>query len=66
MNKLPIIAKVPRAMSLNALRDALHAAHLPCIVAPVDRDGVKLTPGQGISREQAAAFLAGFIAGFQA
>lgn len=63
---LPVIVAVPAALSLNALRNALHAAHLPATVAPTGRDGVKVTPGKGIDRRQVETFVKGFIAGFNA
>jgi hypothetical protein len=71
---LPVILTVPAAVSLNRLRDALHAAHLPATVAPSGRpstatapglSGVKITPGRGIDRKLVAAFVRGFIAGFE-
>jgi hypothetical protein len=60
-----IILTVPPALSLNRLRDALHAAHLPAVVAPLGSDGVKVKPGAGIDRGRVEAFVRGFIAGFQ-
>ena len=62
---LPLILTVPPALSLNRLRDALHAAHLPATVAPRGRDGVKVTPGAGICRKTVEAFVRGFVAGFE-
>lgn len=59
-----IILTVPVALCLDALRNALHAAHLPATVAPMGRDGVKVKPGKGIDRKTVEAFVKGFIAGF--
>jgi hypothetical protein len=59
-----IILTVPPALSLNRLRDALHAAHLPAVVAPLGKDGVKIKPGTGICRKSVEAFAKGFVAGF--
>lgn len=61
-----MIAIVPPDLPLDSLRNALHAAHLPARVVAVGRDGVKVTPGQGISREAVESFVKGFIAGFAA
>lgn len=65
-SRLAVIKTVSPALPLNALRDALHAAHLPATVAPLGRDGVKVTPGPGIARDAVEAFLNGFLAGFAA
>lgn len=64
--KLPIITPVPLALPVNALRDALAAAHLPATVAEIGRDGIKVTPGKGIDRRTVEAFVKGFLAGFNA
>lgn len=64
--RLAIIKTVSPALPLNTLRDALHAAHLPCTVAALGRDGVKVTHGKGIDRKTVEAFLNGFLAGFAA
>lgn len=61
-----MITLVLPALPLDALRNALHAAHLPARVVAVGRDGVKVTPGKGISREAVESFVKGFVAGFAA
>lgn len=59
-----VILTVPVALCLDALRNALHAAHLPATVTRYGRDGVKVKPGKGIPRPAVDAFVKGFVAGF--
>jgi hypothetical protein len=63
---LAFIVKVPPALRINALFEGLAAAGLPCKVALCGRLGIKVTAGRGVDRACAEAFVAGFIAGFEA
>lgn len=58
------ILTIPVALNIDALRDALHAAHLPATVKPLGRDGIKVTPGTGAAWPLVEAFINGFKAGF--
>jgi len=64
--KNAFVLPTPAALPLNALRDALHASHLPATVKPLGRDGIKVTPGPNIPRPSLEAFVRGFLAGFAA
>ena len=58
------IFTVPRALRLNALRDALAAHHLPAVVKPHATDAIKVTPGEASLGPLVEAFINGFKAGF--